>query len=142
MRGIACKNKSPHPFGFPGSKYVNYKLRQSAGAMLVQGKLDASKPAQAGSTDLPGIACDVGNIELSFAVGADQTYAVSFLQPFHVVCLFHLLDAMRIPHALLSSSVADGFLAPTVEIRQVHEVKQGASGWFEVKIEPETNRFL
>lgn len=26
---------------------------------------------------------------------------------------------------------------PTVEIRQVHEVKQGGSGWFEVKIEPE-----
>ena len=30
--------------------------------------------------------------------------------------------------------------APTVEIRQVHEVKQGASGWFEVRIEPEGNR--
>ncbi len=31
-------------------------------------------------------------------------------------------------------------VAPAVEIRQVHEVKQGASGWFEVKIEPETNQ--
>jgi len=49
------------------------------------------------------------------------------------------LLVFRTPAGLCAAQAQAVSPTPTVEIRQLHEVKQGGSGWFEVKIEPQAS---